>query len=131
MFKFGAGVEITKEEPQRLHVVIKSALVNEVEQNDDYRLKVPVDSVTRLTVQLHDEEGNLVPINEHMALPVEGRFGAPGRTLSVSFIQGEAVVQTSWITSGEWLVSQQAMNMHLDNSKIEYLFQDLSISVHE
>lgn len=120
-----------KIEPTTIKVVITSAKINAVEQANDYRLKLPVNAVTEFSIELQDADGEVLALDEHFALPITGLIGQAGRTLGADFKQGVAQLSISWPQSGEWKITEESLNMHVDLAKLKYVFSGLAVSVYE
>lgn len=131
---YNDGIFIPPKAPTELNVIITSAKIDDVEQEEDYRLKVPQGSVTKFNIQLQANDGSLIPVGtqenpEHFAFPIEGLLGKEGRTVGASFVEGEAEINIAWPTSGEYRITESALNLYI--SDVIYRFKGLSISVYE
>ena len=119
-----------------ISIVIISAKVGDQEQSDDYRIKQAAKSTTAFQIELRGQDGQVLPVGtadepEHFALPVTGLFGQRGRTVGAQFVAGKAEVAITWPESGEWEITERALNWHLTNSPMRYRFPGLIVSVFE
>ncbi|MCU7974870.1 hypothetical protein L5M43_06200 [Shewanella sp. SW36] len=71
-----------------------------------------------------------LPINDSFAVPLEGLFGAIGRTVSLTFIDGVAERDVLFDVSGEWRITESQINAHLPFGS-QFRFSGLAISITE
>lgn len=83
-----------------------------------------------VSVELQDSEGNVLDVNDTFVMPV-GRVGAGNYTsLALPFVNGKATMTHTWQDAGEFEVTEEMINMHLDGSdKLD--FNGFNISVAE
>ena len=124
--EFSAPVENSVSE---ISVVVTSVKVDGIEQTDDYRLKLPVNAVTELVIELQDSDGNILAVDEHFALPLTGVIGQAGRTIGADFNQGIAQLVIAWPQSGEWQISEESINMYIDSTQLNYVFYCVQVII--
>lgn len=71
-----------------------------------------------------------LPINDTFAVPLEGLFGAQGKTVSLTFENGIAERDVLFDVSGEWRITEAQINAHLPFGS-QFRFAGLSISITE
>jgi hypothetical protein len=124
---------LTPETPtpaMEITVVITSAKIDGVEQSEDYRLKLPKDAVTELMFELHDSDGNLLPITDSFAVPIQQLKGAVVDSLALNFTDGKAALTETWFNSGEFVITQELLNTYIDNTQQLFLFRGIAFSVY-
>ncbi len=83
-----------------------------------------------VVAEVQDPEGNRVPFNGSFAMPV-GRVGGMNyRTLMMTFIEGVCSKTARWNDAGEFEITSEMINMHLDESE-KLDFDGFNISVAE
>lgn len=79
-------------------------------------------------IEMHDSKGNLLDITDNFAIPV-GKVGAGNyTTLLLQFINGKATRSYTWNDAGEFEITQDMINMHLDESS-KFDFKGFNITV--
>lgn len=71
-----------------------------------------------------------LPITDSFAVPLEGLFGAKGRTIMFEFVNGIAERSIAFTESGEWVVNEEQINKHLPTGN-HFRFSGLNLSVAE
>lgn len=71
-----------------------------------------------------------LPITDSFAVPLEGLFGAKGRTIMFEFVNGIAERSITFTESGEWVVNEEQINKHLPTGN-HFRFSGLNLSVAE
>lgn len=71
-----------------------------------------------------------LPLNDTFAVPLEGLFGAQGKTVSLTFENGIAERDVLFDVSGEWRITETQINAHLPFGS-QFRFAGLSISITE
>ncbi len=83
-----------------------------------------------VTSEMQDSEGNKLPFNGSFAMPVGRVGGLNYRTLSMPFADGVCSKTVQWNDAGEFEITSEMINMHLDESdKLD--FDGFNISVAE
>ena len=116
-----------------INVVITSAKIDGVEQDNDYRLKFAVNSTTEHVFELHDSEGNIIPISGemgHFAAPLQRLKGDVIDSLGIQFTDGRAMLIKTWDKSGEFLITEEGLNTYIDNSVQRFLFNGIAFSIY-
>lgn len=115
-----------------VHAVVTSVLVNNVEQNDDYRLTFPTGSSIVMTVELRNDNGDVLPVNDLFIVPLEGKDGSRGRCIKLLLENGVATVRPVFNEDGEWHLNEEGINRHIPAAlNVKYNFPGLYISVYE
>lgn len=70
------------------------------------------------------------PISDRFAVPLQGLFGAQGKTLMFEFVDGVAEREVVFDVSGEWEVKESQINVHLPENS-QFKFAGLFISIAE
>lgn len=92
------------------------------------RALVDIGGTTNVTVEFQDYDGNVLPLSDSFAVPV-GRVGAGNyRTLMMTFVDGVCSKTVQWNDSGEFEITGDMVNMHLED-KLD--FDGFNISVME
>lgn len=71
-----------------------------------------------------------LPINDSFAVPLDGLFGAQGRTYMFEFVDGIAEREVVFDVSGEWMVTEEQINAHLATDQ-HFQFAGVKISIAE
>lgn len=95
------------------------------------RFEISKDSTTDFVFEMQDETGDVRLKDEHFTLPIVGLLGQSSRTVGIDFVQGVGSVSIGWPTSGEWQMTEEAINITIDNGVLRYVFSDLNLSVYE
>lgn len=83
-----------------------------------------------VTSEMQDSEGNKLPFNGSFAMPVGRVGGLNYRTLMMNFIGGICSKTAQWNDAGEFEITKEMINMHLDEpEKLD--FDGFNISVAE
>lgn len=94
------------------------------------RAVVAVGGDLTVTAEIQDAEGNKLPFNDSFAMPVGRVGGLNYRTLSMPFADGVCSKTVQWNDAGEFEITSEMINMHLDDSdKLD--FDGFNISVAE
>lgn len=83
-----------------------------------------------LVTQYLDSEGVLQSIpNETFTLPIIGLFGSPMKVVDVEVSSGKAVVSVGFYTQGMWKVTDEHVNMHIEDKAKRFAFTGLEFKV--
>jgi hypothetical protein len=127
---FRSNVPFVTIDPTIVKIVVTSAKIDGVEQTDDYRLVIPKGGVTELTFELHDTNGNKLPVTDNFAVPIGILNGAVADTLLLSFVDGVGSLTETWNTSGEFVITKELLNTYIDNTQVMYDFRGMVFSVY-
>ena len=94
------------------------------------RLLVEVGGSPEVTIEFRDGNDNLIPINDSFAMPVARLGGTNYRTLLMPFVDGVCSKTAQWNDAGEFEITKEMINMHLDESE-RLDFDGFNISVAE
>lgn len=79
-------------------------------------------------IEMQDSEGVLLDVTDDFAIPV-GKVGAGNyTTLMIPFVHGKATRSYTWLDAGEFEITQDMINMHLDESE-KFDFDGFNITV--
>lgn len=81
-----------------------------------------------VTARFETESGELIQLNDVFAVPIYQVGGVVDQSVGANFIDGIAQLMVTFSKSGEYVVNEHGLNMHLpEGSKLS--FDDLYISV--
>lgn len=83
-----------------------------------------------VVVEMQDSDGNKLPLNDSFAMPVGRVGGLNYRTLMMAFTDGVCSKTVQWNDAGEFEITKEMINMHLDESE-KLDFDGFNISVAE
>ncbi len=106
------------------------AQVDGEDQDSDYRVVLMTGSTLAITATLTDSTGATVDLTEDFAMPIEGLDGQKGRSLLFEFTDGVASKSIEWPESGEWQVTEEALNRYIRTNRY-FKFAGLYITVAE
>ena len=141
-FKNGVWTPSEPEMGERVRVYdIHGGSVEKIYTGDNRQNKIIITSHTKralvevgnsltVTAEIRDADDNVLPVTDSFAMPVGRVGGVNYRTLMMNFGNGICNKTTTWNDAGEFEVTEDMINMHLDeNSKLE--FSGFNISVAE
>ena len=92
------------------------------------RALVYVGDTTDVTIEFQDPDGNLIPLNDTFAMPVNRVGGVNYKTVKMTFVDGVCYKSIAWPDAGEFEITKEMINLHLE---YELDFDGFNISVME
>lgn len=114
----------------RAFIKIVSATVNGVEQDNDYRLVVPKNGTTEMVLRLETSDGSLIPLTDSFAVPIGVLNGPVADTILLNFEDGVCTFTDTWETSGEFVITEDLINIYLNPEETKFVFKGLAVSVY-
>ena len=112
-------------------IKITSLKLDGVEQENDYRVLIPKDSRTVLTIEIrHPLDDSLINIDSEFVMPLDRGSIEDDRNIKLNFIQGKALVDLVWSNVGTWTANEAVINRYLPPDR-QYRFSELKLSVFE
>ena len=81
-----------------------------------------------MTVEFQDSDGNVLPLNDSFAMPVNRVGGVNYKTVKMTFVDGVCNKSIAWPDAGEFEITKEMINLHLED---ELDFDGFNISVME
>lgn len=88
-------------------------------------------TVARFRVEIHDSEGNRIPIDADFSLPLAGLLGTSPRVIDIYFAEGIAEFDVNWPDQGLWEVTENQVNMDIADPAQHFSFDGCRIKVRE
>jgi len=106
---------------------------DEVEIQQPFNLVVLTEGdVVSIEIEVQDGYGKILEIpNLTSVLPIIGQFGSPMKVVTVDIIESIATVVTKFPMQGMWKVTENEVNMHIDNPDQHFSFEGLQFKVKE
>lgn len=133
--------------PPFILTLVANSAVN-VDTTDDLPILQPFNLVTLvegttvdINIEVQDGNGGLVtqylddsqvlqPIpDETFTLPIVGLFGSPMKVVDVAVSGGKAVVSVKFDTQGMWKVTDEHVNMHIEDEAKRFAFSGIEFKV--
>jgi hypothetical protein len=94
------------------------------------RVSVPQNGSLGVTARLETADGQLIPLTDSFNVPIFQVGGIVEKTVRANFVDGITQLLVNFPKSGEYVVTQEGLNLHLpEESKLD--FENLFISVYE
>ena len=92
------------------------------------RVLLDIGDTLDVTVEFQDSDGNILPLNDSFAMPVNRVGGVNYKTVKMTFVDGVCNKSIAWPDAGEFEITKTMVNLHLED---ELDFDGFNISVME